>query len=319
VRLSIPTWTNECVQVIGLIAPGVPQYGPATNCSGSESFGKFTWRANAQYEIGDRKMIYGSFSRGFRSGGFNGRAASPTSLGPYNPEIVDAYEFGLKADWLDRTLRTNLAFFLTDYNDKQEEVVQPSPPGSANPQETVVRNAATARIKGFEAEFVIQPVEELSISGSLSVIDASYRRFFRDVTGDLIPDDVSTLNLRRAPDVTWSVGLDYNRELGSGTLGLNTNFRYTDKYATCIIADPIALRSGVVTNDRRCTAQDRSILDATLSYTLPIGGTEMKLSVFGRNLLDNRGVSSTLPVAGLFTFAGARPPRQLGGEIQIKF
>jgi iron complex outermembrane receptor protein len=320
VALSIPAWDGECVQVTGLLAPGVPRYGPATNCEGRARSSKTTWRAFGSYDIGDNRLIYASYSTGFRSGGLNGRAASPTSLGPYSPETVEAYEIGLKADWIDRTLRTNIALFQTDYKNKQEEVVQPSPPGAANPQETVVRNAASARIKGIEIELTAMPADGLTFTGTMAYTDAGYRNFFRDVTGDLVPDDVSSLQLRRAPKYTWSVGIDYNREIGSGTFGLSTNFRYLDKYATCIVADSIALRTGAVKNDRRCIASPRETLDATLSYAFNIGSTgEVKLSLFGRNLLDNRGISSTLPVAGLFTFAGARPPRQLGAELGFKF
>ena len=82
----------------------LPVYSPANNCSASKTFGKFTFRGNIDYEIGAHKLLYASFSRGFRSGGFNGRSSGPTTLGPYNPETVDAFETGLKADWLDRHL-----------------------------------------------------------------------------------------------------------------------------------------------------------------------------------------------------------------------
>ncbi len=321
VQLSIPTFNaafGDCVGVIGLIAPGVPRFGPANNCTGKKSFGKFTWRALADYKVGDNKLLYASYSKGFRSGGFNGRAGSPSSLGPYDPETVNAYEVGLKADWLDRRLRTNIALFRTDYKNKQEEVVQASPPGSANPQETVVRNAASARINGAEIEITAQPSDELTVFASLSYLDAEYKNFFRDVNGDLIPDDVSTLNLRRAPPVSWSFGFDYAREIGKGTFSLSPTFRFIDKLTTCIVADtPPVL--GSVRNDVRCTPDAREILDVTTAYKLNVGAGEVKFSLFVRNLLDDRGISSTLPVAGLFTFSGVRPPRQFGGEISFKF
>jgi iron complex outermembrane recepter protein len=321
VQLSVPTFTaafGDCVGVVGLIAPGVPRFGPANNCTGKKSFGKFTWRAHADYEIGDNKLLYASYSKGFRSGGFNGRAGSPTSLGPYDPETVNAYEVGLKADWLDRRLRTNIALFRTDYRNKQEEVVQASPPGSANPQETVVRNAASARINGAEVEITAQPSDELTVFASLSYLDAEYKNFLRDVNGDLIPDDVSTLNLRRAPPVSWSVGFDYTREIGRGAFSLSPTLRFIDKLTTCIVANTPAV-IGSVRNDDRCTTDAREILDVTTSYKLNIGSGEIKFSLFARNLLDDRGISSTLPVAGLFTFSGVRPPRQFGGEISFKF
>jgi iron complex outermembrane receptor protein len=293
----------------------------AAQCQGSDKFDEFTWRASLDYQIGSNQLVYASYSKGFRSGGFNGRASTPTSLGPYQPETVDAYEIGLKADWLDRRLRTNIALFQTDYNDKQEETVQPTAPPFSfiNPQETVVANAAGARIKGVEFELTAVPTDSLTVSASASYLDARYRRFLRDVNGDFVPDDVSDLNLRRAPDWSFSVGADYTRELGSGRFDWSTILRFVDSYTTCIVADPIALAQGIVTNDRRCTSASREILDSTLSYTVDFGGGEVKFSLFGRNLLDDRGISSTLPVAGLFTFAGVRPPRQIGGEIAIKF
>lgn len=327
VGLSIPGYAGEsCVGVTGLIAPGVPAYGPATNCNGSVSFGKFTWRANAEYTIEPGKMIYASYSKGFRSGGFNGRAASPTSLGPYQPETVDAFELGLKADWLDRTLRTNLALYYTKYDNKQEEVVQPAPAGSANPQETVVKNASSATIKGVEFEAIAQLSDALSFNASFSYTDAKYDDFFNDIVGlttgsaaDGIPDDVSTLTLRRAPKVQWSAGLNYEKDLGSGRLDASVLLRFQSKYATCIAPNrPVV--PGAVTNDLRCVTKDRENLSAQIGYTFDLGADrELSLSVFGRNLTNVRDIASTLPVAGLFTFSSAAQPRTYGVEAGFKF
>ena len=320
VRLSQPSFDGTgCVQVIGLLVPGVPAYGPATNCSGSAKFGKFTWRANANYKLDEHKLLYISYSKGFRSGGFNGRAASPTSLGPYQPETVDAYEAGLKADWLDRRLRTNFAIYQTKYNNKQEETVQPSPPGASNPQETVVKNASKAKISGFEAEITAQPVNNLTLRGSFSYTHAKYNSFFNDVNGDLVPDDVSTLTLRRAPKYQGSVGLDYNQDLGSGRLEFSTTLRYQSAYQTCIApARPRII--GQIHNDERCLTSGREDLGAQLSYLFRLrAGNEVKVSVFGSNLTNNRGLASALPVAGLLTFGTAKPPRSIGAEIGVKF
>ena len=327
VQVSRPSYTGvECVVVTGLFAPGVPAYGAGNNCSGQITFGKFTWRANAQYTLEPGKMIYVSYSKGFRSGGFNGRAASPTSLGPYQPEVVDAYEAGLKADWLNGKLRTNIAFYHTKYNNKQEEVVQPTPPGSANPQETVVRNAASARIQGFEIETIAQLSPELSFIGSFSYTDAKYDRFFNDVVGlttgspkDLIADDVSTLTLRRAPKFLWSAGLNYTRSGQAGRFDANVLMRFQSKVATCIAPNNPVI-PGAVTNDNRCFTQDRENVSAQIGYTFLLGqGREIGVSLFGRNLTNFHDISSTLPVAGLFTFSGPYAPRQVGAEVRIKF
>ena len=292
-----------------------------TACRGEETFDKFTGRASVDWQIDSYRLVYASYATGFRSGGFNGRASTPSSLGPYRPETVKSYELGFKGDWLNRQLRTNLALFRTEYDDKQEEVVRASPPpfSAINPQETVVENAASAVIQGAELEMIAAPSRDLSFRAALSLLDAEYDRFLRDVNGDLIPDDVSTLDLRRAPPVTVSVGADYNRDIGPGRVDFSTTFRFLDRYSTCIVANrPVML--GDVTNDKRCETDDKLLLDASLGYTLGFtNDTEVSLTVFGRNLLDDRGINSTLPVAGLFTFSGVRPPRQFGVELGFNF
>jgi iron complex outermembrane recepter protein len=319
VALSIPSWNGECVSVVGLLAPGVPRYGPGTNCTGGRSFDKFTFRAGANYKTDAGQLLYASFSRGFRSGGFNGRAASPTSLGPYEPETVDSFEIGLKADWLDQRLRTNFAIYHTNYKNAQEEVVQPTPPGSANPQETVVRNASKKKITGFEAELTAKPVDSFTMNASFAYTNARYASFLNDINGDNIPDNVSGLEPRRAPKYTFSFGGHYEKEIGDGKLDLNASFRYVDEYYTSIVRDSIAGARGVVINDSRSLAEAREVVDVAASYTINMGAAETKVTVFGRNLLDDRGLSSTLPVAGLFTFGASRPPRTFGGEVQVKF
>ena len=117
----------------------------------------------------------------------------------------------------------------------------------------------------------------------------------------------------------WSAGFNYTHELGTGSIDFSTLLRFQSKYQTCIA--PASPRiPGAITNDPRCQTNDREDLSAQLGYTLPLAtGREVKLSVFGRNLTTNKGLSSTLPVAGLFTFAGAKQPRTYGVELGFKF
>lgn len=331
VQITDPTYTGtQCEGVVGAFDAGgglmLPIYAPANNCSASANFNKFTWRANAEYKFAPNKMVYASYSKGFRSGGLNARATGPTSIGPYAPEVVDAYEVGLKADWLDRTLRTNIALYYSKYGNKQEEVVQPSPPGAANPQETVVKNAASATIKGVEIETVMQLGSYLSANASFAYTDAEYDNFFNDVVGvtpgsapDGVPDNVSTLDLRRAPKYQWSFGMDYSREIGGGRLDISALLRYSSKYATCIAPNrPIS--AGRVTNDSRCYTKDRANLSAQIGYTFDLGEEkELSLAVFGRNLTNTRDVMGTLPVAGLFTFGTPYTPRIIGAQVSFRY
>ena len=94
--------------------------GLTTSNSGPESHAlvlaptheSHTWtgaspRAILQYQATDADMLYLSYSEGFRSGGYNGRATSLTMLAPYNPEYVDAYELRFKSEPLGNWLRLN--------------------------------------------------------------------------------------------------------------------------------------------------------------------------------------------------------------------
>jgi iron complex outermembrane receptor protein len=75
-----------------------------------------------------------------------------------------------------------------------------------------------------------------------------------------------------------------------------------------------------VRNEDRCLTNNREDLAAQISYTFNIADKkEVRFAIFGRNLTDNRGLAATLPVAGLFTFGTARPPRTWGAEIGFKF
>lgn len=287
----------------------------------SRDFKKFTPRVSLDYKFNEDVLTYASFSRGFRSGGFNGRAQSLLgSTVPYEPEEVDSYEVGLKTTLFDRKLTFNLAAFYTDYKNKQEEAVVATPPGSPNPQETLVTNAASATIKGIEAEFQARPTRSLTLRGTLGYLDAEYDSFpSRQPNGT--PIDLSTLTLRRAPDITASVGGDYTLETGIGRFTLSTEFRYIDPYETTI--NPVRGPGGVVVlparNDPRGTTDAQNLLDASLTWVGDVGGAKLRATVFGRNLLDDRGLNSALPVAQLFTFGIARPPRTYGVTLGFEF
>lgn len=76
--------------------------------------------ARIQYDINPAAMIYASYGRGFKSGGFNGTETSGDAANvPFVPEYVTAYEVGLKSEWLEDSLLANVAVFRSDYSDLQ--------------------------------------------------------------------------------------------------------------------------------------------------------------------------------------------------------
>ena len=77
---------THIVQVPALSA--VRAAAATCNSDGNQSWTEFTPRLSLDYAISDDVMTYASWSRGFRSGGFNGRATTSTTIGPYDPEKV---------------------------------------------------------------------------------------------------------------------------------------------------------------------------------------------------------------------------------------
>ncbi|MGL4438812.1 MAG: TonB-dependent receptor, partial [Bosea sp. (in: a-proteobacteria)] len=294
---------------------------PGRVFTNADSWSEFTPRVSLSYDLSDDIMAYASYSRGYRSGGFNGRANSASAVATgYEPETVDSFELGLKNSFLGGDLILNLAAFYSKYNDKLEEVVQATPPGSPNPQETVTLNAASATIKGLEADLRATLFDGFTITGALGLLDASYDSFLVDlnVNGQADPgEDASTRQLRRTPNLTLSVAANYEVPVSDRSeLDFNVRFSTTSSYQTTIVAEP----GNFGRNDARGLHQAQPDLAAAITYTFQFRDeSKAYVRVFGRNLTDERGLSAALPVAGLFTFGAGIPPRQYGVTVGVDF
>lgn len=306
------SWDSK--DFVRTIAPGIA-------FSNAASWNEFTPKVSLDYELDDNVLTYASYSRGFRSGGFNGRANSASAVATaYEPETVDSWEVGLKNEFLGGDLVVNLAAFYSKYNDKQEEVVQATPPGSPNPQETVTLNAASATIKGLEVDLRANPFRGFSVIGALGLLDASYDSFFidRNLNGTLdLGEDASTRSMRRTPDMTFSLAGNYEFNVSERSdIALNVRFSNVSSYQTTIVPAPTDFGA----NDPRGLRPAQSDLAASVTYTFrPSENSTIYVRAFGRNLTDERALASALPVGGLFTFGSAIPPRQYGVTIGAKY
>ncbi|QUT07819.1 TonB-dependent receptor [Sphingobium phenoxybenzoativorans] len=161
--------------VVGCVAPPITGFIPGTtSCSAtgpsSASWSSFDPKATVHYQVADGVMAYATYSRGFKSGGFDFTQLSPA----YNPEKLTNYEAGIKADLFDRSVRVNLSGFYYDYSNLQITILnlQPPTPGP------VTLNAAKARLYGAEAEITAVPVDDLRMSFNLAWLKSEYRELF---------------------------------------------------------------------------------------------------------------------------------------------
>ncbi|WP_407351842.1 TonB-dependent receptor [Luteimonas sp. R10] len=182
--------------------------------SAKRSWTAVTPSVSLQKAFSDDLMGYVSANRGFKSGGFNGRAntASDAANPEFDPEFVWTYELGLKANSADNRLRGNVAAFWSDYSDFQARVSQ-------DVGTFPVLNAAELEIKGIEFEGVALLGRNTTLSGQLGWMDAQYKRFddFR-----LDPDypgydpSVSHDHVPFSPDWTARIALQQGFPLGNG-------------------------------------------------------------------------------------------------------
>ncbi|MFO0448618.1 MAG: TonB-dependent receptor, partial [Pseudomonadota bacterium] len=300
-----------------------PVTGRTVIQDGKESWSKFTPRLGATYKFDDQKMVYATYSKGFRSGGYNGRSTEPQSLGPYNPEEVDSIEIGAKTQWLDNRLRLNVAAFTTDYKDKQEDVVFPD---AAAVTVTLVQNAAEAKLNGAELELTAVPTAGLTLSANVGILDASYDSWIvRDLNGNNV--DKSDFELRRAPKFTLGLNGTYEQTLSGGNaLIYNLNYSYKDDYY--IGASTVLPAAAQAPN----LVEAFGIVDASITYQ----AERWAVSLWGKNLTDEdyflhvldvgtnyRATSATnatpVPIPGLWTFGTINPPRTYGVELRFNF
>jgi len=295
---------------------------------GSDTFKKFTPKIGVDFRPSDTTMLYASWSRGFRSGGFSPRAGSAASASQsYGPETVDSYEVGAKLQLFDRKLQLNFAAFYSTYDSLQQNTTLFCAV-CATQNETITSNVGSAKIKGIEIDFTARPTEELRITGSLGMLDSKFKGFVvggvSPVTGAVIPFDFSKNDLIYNPDVTASIAADYEMATSFGKLIFNAGYRYIGRYDQQISSGPLTgdLINGPVIvngNDPRVRTDKQGLIDASLSARFTIADAEAYLTVFGRNLADDRGMTHGFTVGGLWSFGTAREPRSYGATLGVKF
>ncbi len=279
----------------------------------SLTFGRFTPRISVDQKFGEEIMVYGSWSRGFRSGGWNGRPGSRVaSIGPYAPEKVDSYELGLRTKFADNRAMLNVTLFQTNYNNKQEDQIRADPdlPGSTI---TFVENASSVRFRGVEIEAQYKPTDSLHLRASGGYLKGKYNSWL-DASGN---DISATKNLRYAPKVNWSLGGDYTVPVGDNEIIAGANVKYLAKYATESGKDVVG---PAILGYSREIIPAHTTADFTLTYKGDFGtDSEYKISAFVNDAFNKGARIVRSSEAGVFWFGDRVPNRTWGVELQVEF
>jgi iron complex outermembrane receptor protein len=258
---------------------------------------------NIRFEANDDVMFYATASRGFKSGGWNVDNITDPAITNFNQlrfldESIWNYEGGLKSQFLDRKITFNLSAFYQKYSDIQTPQLTPVL-GGGGAVVAIVTNAASADIKGFEAELTAKPFDVLALNGSLGYTKATYSRYrdgVKDFSGNRLPNAPDwTANLSatlRAPvSESWSIGARGELSYAAGFFG-----------------------------DRENTAVRRTPSFTTINISAGIYGESFDLEGFVTNLTDSEDV--IFRSGGGFPFAGVGfndlATRRLGRTLGIR-
>ncbi|WP_176595060.1 MULTISPECIES: TonB-dependent receptor [Sphingobium] len=205
-------------------------------------FDAWTPMATLSYKPTRDTLLYATVSKGFKSGGFNGRVNSlgdvtqvvdgVTTIVPFfKPETVWSYEAGAKGSFLGGRVNLSAAAFYSDYKDFQARVGGGAT-GIAGGSFPVV-NAGKLRIWGVEFEASVKPVRNLNLAASVGYLNADYKEFNdgrRAPTFSCNPTgNAITCKPPFAPPMTMRLAADYTIPLGSASLTLGGDMRFVDK------------------------------------------------------------------------------------------
>ncbi|MGA2953215.1 MAG: TonB-dependent receptor [Caulobacteraceae bacterium] len=264
----------------------------------SQSFNKLTWRFALNYQFTDSIMAYVSDNRGMKSGGYN-------MLGPgapgYKPEVLDAYEVGLKSEFFDHRFRLNLASFYYNYQDIQVQNIEA---GSVN---TV--NAASAEIYGVDGDFAVIPIRNLTLRGAVGYTYGFYINFQNatftppsPLDGPQYPGDAGGHRIINTPRWTVSGSVDYTipTEYGDFLYDLTGFYRSTT----------------FVSADNRLTLPEHTVFNTSLTWNL--AHSKYSIQLWCNNLFNEYYYASRVETS-VGDLQYAAPPRTYGVTLGAKF
>ena len=267
---------------------------------GRRKFDDFSPSFTAAYDVSDDVNVYAKAVRGYKSGGFNVRASSIARFNQgFEPETLWSYEAGLKSQFLDDTVRLNLAAFHSKYRDIQINV-QSDP---TNARITDVLNAGSATVNGIEADLTLAPSRDFRVALNYGYVDAKYDEILDARGVDISPNFRFTQTPKHslAADVTYDLP-----PLPIGQLTANANWTMqSDKFSSSTISGG------------KFIIGDYGLLNGRLTLSEIPGLEQVRVALWGRNLTDKEYY--------VFQFNIGRPgaifgePRTYGVDLIVEF
>ena len=289
--------------------------GVGTTIINDASFDGFSWTAALDYKVTDDVLVYGSISRGFRSGGIDGDGNLATEV---DPEFVLNYEAGFKGDFLDNTVRFNAAAWFSDYSDIQIQsfALDEQVAGTVGVPVAVLNNAAEAELYGFEAELQWYPIEDFSVNAGVGFTNGSFQDFTEPrvdpATGEIFQFDRSPEPVG-GPELQFNITPRYSFDI-KDDVRANAQFTVTFLDEQEIAGPEVSALIG----DDLTVIDSITLVNGQIDFDI---GEDFNVAVFGNNLLDNEHFSTgfALGVFGGLAQRTIGDPRTYGVRVRKSF
>lgn len=290
-----------------------------TDYTNDATFEEVTPRVSLTWEPSDALTLYGSFSQGFKSGGFDMRGdaiLTPATVNGYDPEFVDTYELGFHSSFLQGRFNLSGAIFQSEYSDMQITRQEPTLTGGIA---SFVDNAAQATLRGAELEGRFHFTDNFSANFALGYIDGEFDEYLSNTVvpnpapppADIVvPIDLSGLaGFQNTPDLTGSASVTYTVPVGQGTLAITPSMSYRGDSQMFEFATP-ALDQG-----------SYSLYNLSLVWTSE--NDRWRLGLHGQNLGDEEyrvgGYNFPGALFGNSIIGFYGPPQTITGVVEVRF
>ena len=295
----------------------------------SDDLDETTGRVAYERDVNEDTMVYVSYTKGFKPGGSNltygypmdnegfGAAPAPQLIFPiFDSEMIDAFEVGLKSDFLDGRMRANVSAFTYDYENLQFQSTDPDIYRGG------VANIPESEMKGIELELIGLVSESLSFDLRVAYLDteitSSYEAldnlkaelyfFGEEPIRYSLRENLRGNELAKSPELTANFGIEYIADTQYGLLTTTAELIYRGDFQQRVF--------------------NNSIVDQVVSYSivnftasLDLTGDEWGIDLMLLNAGDKDGMNSSM--TDVFGVAGTGieyiPPRQIMGRVSYNF
>jgi len=260
------------------------------NVKNDKNFEEFLPKVALNFNIADQ-LIYASYSKGYKSGGFNPLAPTVSQL-TFDKEESNNYELGVKTKFLNDKIFTNLAIYKIDIKDQQvEKQIYPN---------SITSNAAKSTIKGLEFDLKYQANNNLYLSAGYAYNNAKFDEYLDNIydsSGNKIGEK-SYKGHRAASTPKETLNLSARYNIGNSYILASLN------------------RVGNMYHDLDNTQKEKAynLVDLTL-------GTKYKnfdIKLWGKNIFNKNYITRAFEMNGEW-FARTGNPRTFGIELSTKF